>query len=89
MLDAVGEPPSRVLHVAFGFKYDIEPAQHLGMQTAWVNRHGEGSPGAVAAPRWTVCSAACPPAGRKTSTAIALGNSTCGSTNGQSSTRAW
>jgi len=34
-----------VLHVAFGFKYDIGPAQKLGMQTAWVNRHLEPAPG--------------------------------------------
>jgi 2-haloalkanoic acid dehalogenase type II len=38
-LARIGEPPERVLHVAFGFKYDIGPAQRLGMQTAWVNRH--------------------------------------------------
>ena len=44
-LDLIGEPPSHVLHVAFGFQYDIRPAQHLGMQTAWVNRHAEDPPG--------------------------------------------
>ena len=38
-------PASQVLHVAFGFKYDIGPAQRLGMQTAWVNRHVEPAPG--------------------------------------------
>jgi 2-haloacid dehalogenase len=31
--------------VAFGFKYDIAPAQELGLATAWVNRHGEPPPG--------------------------------------------
>lgn len=40
-LDLIGEPPESVLHVAFGFKYDIGPAQAVGMRTAWVNRHGE------------------------------------------------
>jgi 2-haloacid dehalogenase len=44
-LELLGEPPERVLHVAFGFKYDIGPAQRVGMRTAWVNRHGETAPG--------------------------------------------
>lgn len=46
LLVRVGEPPEHILHVAFGFKYDIGPAQRLGMQTAWVNRHVEPAPGA-------------------------------------------
>ena len=45
LLARVGEPPERVLHVAFGFKYDIGPAQRLGMRTAWINRHVEPAPG--------------------------------------------
>ena len=45
-LEQIGEPPEHVLHVAFGFKYDIGPAQALGMRTAWVNRKGEARPGA-------------------------------------------
>ena len=44
-LERIGEPPERVLHVAFGFKYDIGPATRAGMQTAWVNRHQEPAPG--------------------------------------------
>jgi 2-haloacid dehalogenase len=44
-LERVGEPPAEVLHVAFGFKYDIGPAQRLGLRTAWVNRHLEPAPG--------------------------------------------
>jgi 2-haloalkanoic acid dehalogenase type II len=44
-LARVGEPPERVLHVAFGFKYDIGPAQALGCRTAWVNRFVEARPG--------------------------------------------
>jgi 2-haloalkanoic acid dehalogenase type II len=40
-LERLGEPPAEVLHVAFGFKYDIGPAERLGMGTAWVNRHLE------------------------------------------------
>ena len=45
LLGRVGELPERVLHVAFGFKYDIGPAQRLGFRTAWVNRHAEPAPG--------------------------------------------
>ena len=44
-LERVGEPPENVLHVAFGFKYDIGPAARAGMRTAWVNRHAEPPPG--------------------------------------------
>jgi 2-haloacid dehalogenase len=38
-------PPDEILHVAFGFKYDIGPAARHGMRTAWVNRHAEPRPG--------------------------------------------
>ncbi len=44
-LARLGEPAGRVLHVAFGFKYDIGPAQRLGFRTAWVNRRAEPAPG--------------------------------------------
>jgi len=44
-LERIGEPPENVLHVAFGFKYDIGPGGRAGMQTAWVNRHSELPPG--------------------------------------------
>jgi 2-haloacid dehalogenase len=43
-LAVTGEPPERILHVAFGFKYDIGPARRLGFRTAWVNRHREKRP---------------------------------------------
>jgi 2-haloalkanoic acid dehalogenase type II len=43
-LERIGESPARVLHVAFGFKYDIGPATRLGLRTAWVNRHAEEAP---------------------------------------------
>ena len=39
------EDPARMLHVAFGFKYDIGPAQRYGWKTAWVNRNAETKPG--------------------------------------------
>ena len=44
-LEVADADPREVLHVAFGFKYDIPPAQALGMQTAWVNRRREAAPG--------------------------------------------
>ncbi|MEA2375871.1 MAG: 2-haloacid dehalogenase [Thermoleophilaceae bacterium] len=44
-LERIGEPPGSVLHVAFGFKYDIGPAGRAGMRTAWVNRHRQPAPG--------------------------------------------
>jgi 2-haloacid dehalogenase len=44
-IDRLGERPERVIHVAFGFEYDIGPAQNLGMQTAWINRHVAAAPG--------------------------------------------
>jgi 2-haloacid dehalogenase len=44
-LDQLGTPPDDILHVAFGFKYDIGPAVRHGMGTAWVNRHAEPPPG--------------------------------------------
>ena len=44
LLSALGLPPEEILHVAFGFKYDIGPASTLGMHTAWINRHGEPAP---------------------------------------------
>ncbi len=37
--------PQDILHVAFGFKYDIAQAHRLGLRTAWVNRHREPAPG--------------------------------------------
>jgi 2-haloalkanoic acid dehalogenase type II len=44
-LDAIDAEPQEILHVAFGFKYDLAAAQRHGMRTAWVNRHGEPAPG--------------------------------------------
>jgi 2-haloacid dehalogenase len=53
-LREIGESPERILHVAFGFKYDIATAQALGMRTAWVNRGGEKRPGdALPDEEWT------------------------------------
>jgi 2-haloalkanoic acid dehalogenase type II len=44
-LARIGEPPEKILHVAFGFKYDIAPAQAVGCRAAWVNRFVEARPG--------------------------------------------
>jgi 2-haloalkanoic acid dehalogenase type II len=41
----IGAPREEILHVAFGFKYDIGPAQQLGLRTVWVNRKQEQAPG--------------------------------------------
>jgi 2-haloacid dehalogenase len=49
-LERIGVEPERILHVAFGFKYDIGPAKRAGMQTAWINRHVEPLPSATDAP---------------------------------------
>jgi 2-haloalkanoic acid dehalogenase type II len=44
-LEVAGAPADQILHVAFGFKYDIGPAQQLGFRSAWVNRRGDPRPG--------------------------------------------
>jgi 2-haloacid dehalogenase len=43
--DRLGHPRDEVLHVAFGFKYDIGPAQAAGYRAAWINRNREPLPG--------------------------------------------
>jgi len=44
-LERIVGDPAEILHVAFGFKYDIGPAKQLGFRTAWVNRKREQRPG--------------------------------------------
>lgn len=44
LLNELDVPAAEVLHVAFGFKYDIGPANRAGMRSAWVNRHVEPTP---------------------------------------------
>jgi 2-haloacid dehalogenase len=54
MSDRLNHRREEVLHVAFGFKYDIGPAQAAGYRAAWVNRHREPTPdGAVPDFEWT------------------------------------
>ena len=43
-LQRSGLVPEQILHVAFGFKYDIVPAARLGFRTAWINRAGDARP---------------------------------------------
>ena len=45
VLEVLGLAPEEVLHIAFGFQYDIGPAQRKGMATAWVNRDRRPIPG--------------------------------------------
>lgn len=49
-LAEIGAEPGKILHTAFGFKYDIGPAQQFGMKTAWVNRNAERLPDAQIQP---------------------------------------
>ena len=44
LLAELDVPAEDVLHVAFGFKYDIGPANDAGMRSAWINRHIESTP---------------------------------------------
>jgi 2-haloacid dehalogenase len=44
LLAELNVPAEGVMHVAFGFKYDIGPANDAGMRSAWVNRHAEETP---------------------------------------------
>ena len=44
-LQVLGHQAADVLHVAFGFKYDIAAAQRQGMRTGWVNRDRGQAPG--------------------------------------------
>lgn len=47
-LSQMGVPAERVLHVAFGWRYDLPAAQPLGFMTLWVNRRNlQLPPGAV------------------------------------------
>ena len=38
-LSYLGVRPDQALHVGDSMSYDVEPAQRLGMKTAWINRH--------------------------------------------------
>jgi 2-haloacid dehalogenase len=44
LLEELGVEAGAVLHVAFGFRYDIAAAKRQGMRSAWVNRKREPRP---------------------------------------------
>jgi 2-haloacid dehalogenase len=44
-LERLGVEPGDLLHIAFGFEYDIGPAQDMGFRTLWLNRKREPRPG--------------------------------------------
>ena len=44
VLERLRLDPSRVLHAAFGWRYDLAPARALGMRTCFVNRSGRPRP---------------------------------------------
>jgi 2-haloacid dehalogenase len=44
-LGQIGAEPRDILHVAFGFKYDLAAAQRHVLRTAWVNRGRIAAPG--------------------------------------------
>lgn len=46
-LERLGVEPGDMLHIAFGFEYDIGPAKQLGFRTLWLNRKREPRPGAT------------------------------------------
>lgn len=39
-IDKLGTAPGKILHAAFGWKYDLAPARALGMRVCFVNRGG-------------------------------------------------
>ncbi len=49
-LAELGIDPGELLHAAQSLFHDIEPANTLGIRTAWVNRYGSAASGAARAP---------------------------------------
>lgn len=43
-LTQLAVPAQELLHVAFGFRYDNDPAKNCGWQTAWLNRTSASQP---------------------------------------------
>jgi 2-haloacid dehalogenase len=39
-MERIAVPPQAILHAAFGYKYDLQPASAQGMATCFVNRSG-------------------------------------------------
>ncbi len=57
-IERLGVPKGRILHVAQSLYHDIAPANALGLDTVWIDRHaGDGSgatPAAEATPKWSL-----------------------------------
>ena len=57
-IERIGVPQKRILHVAQSLYHDIAPANALGLDTVWIDRHdGHGSGATVTAtatPKWTL-----------------------------------
>jgi 2-haloacid dehalogenase len=57
-IQRIGVPQKRILHVAQSLYHDIAPANALGLDTVWIDRHdGHGSGATVTAtatPKWTL-----------------------------------
>lgn len=49
LIEVVGLPPERILHVAQSLYHDIAPAREAGLATVWIDRRG-GRPGSGATP---------------------------------------
>jgi 2-haloacid dehalogenase len=43
-IERLGVAPGEILHAGFGWRYDLAPAQTLGMRTAFINRSGTEKP---------------------------------------------
>jgi 2-haloacid dehalogenase len=57
-VERIGVPKERILHVAQSLYHDIAPANAMGIDTVWIDRHdGHGSgatPASEATPKWTL-----------------------------------
>jgi len=57
-IERIGVPQKRILHVGQSLYHDIAPANALGLDTVWIDRHdGHGSGATITAeakPKWTL-----------------------------------
>ncbi len=57
-IERIGVPQKRVLHVAQSLYHDIAPANALGLDTVWIDRHGGhgggATPTADATAKWSL-----------------------------------
>jgi 2-haloacid dehalogenase len=50
-IERIGLPKERILHVAQSLYHDVAPANALGIDTVWIDRHGGHGTGATIDPR--------------------------------------